>query len=249
MALATPCFGIIPARYHSSRFPGKPLAEIHGKPMFWHVYQRASQCPHFDRVVLATDDERIANSAQQHDVPVVMTRANHPSGTDRVYEAAMALHAGEDAIIANIQGDEPALNPMMLTELVSPFLEDECVRVTTLAHTITKEEALPADKVKVTTTACGDALYFSRAPIPFCRDEERAKPYLGHIGLYAFRMSALKQFTMLPPSPLESTEKLEQLRLLENNIPIRVVTTKHKTHGVDRPEDIDIILNLLRESC
>ena len=249
MALATPCFGIIPARFQSSRFPGKPLVNILGKPMFWHVYNRACQCPLLDSVVLATDDDRIAAAAKEHSVPVVMTRPDHPSGTDRVFEAAMQLGAGDDTVVVNIQGDEPALNPVVLTELVTPFLEDERVRVTTLAHNITHNEAQSADKVKVVTAANGDALYFSRAPIPFCRDGEPVRPYLGHIGLYAFRLSALKEFTELAPSSLENTERLEQLRLLENNIPIRVVSTTHKTHGVDRPDDINIILNLLKENC
>ncbi|UZP66359.1 3-deoxy-manno-octulosonate cytidylyltransferase [Desulfovibrio mangrovi] len=244
-----PCYGIIPARYASSRFPGKPLAEILGKPMFWHVYTRASQCPHMTRVVLATDDERIARAAEAHGVDYVMTRPDHASGTDRVYEAACALGVEEHAVVVNIQGDEPALNPMMLTELVSPFMHDASVQVSTLAQSISSADAASPDIVKVVPSANGDALYFSRAAIPFCREGEPARGYSGHIGLYAFRLGALRRFTELPPSSLEQTEKLEQLRLLENNIPIRVVATAHKTHGVDRPEDISIILNMLRETA
>lgn len=249
MALTASCFGIIPARYDSSRFPGKPLALIEGKPMFWHVYQRACSCPEFDKVVLATDDERIASIARELDVEYVMTRKDHPSGTDRVYEAACLLGAGEDAVIVNIQGDEPALNPIMLTELVTPFLTDGNVQVATLAHHITAEEAVSPDKVKIVQAANGDALYFSRARIPFARDGETTDGYLGHIGLYAFRFGVLKQFTKWDQSSLERIERLEQLRLLENNVPIRVVCTEHKTHGVDRPEDIDVILKLLRENA
>jgi 3-deoxy-manno-octulosonate cytidylyltransferase (CMP-KDO synthetase) len=244
-----PCYGIIPARYASSRFPGKPLADILGKPMFWHVYNRACMCPHISRVVLATDDERIAAAAREHGVEYVMTSPDHASGTDRVYEAACAMGVEEHAVVVNIQGDEPALNPMMLTELVSPFMEDAAVQVSTLAQSITAADALSPDIVKVVPSANGDALYFSRAAIPFCRDGEPARGYCGHIGLYAFRFGALRRFTGLAPSSLEQTEKLEQLRLLENNIPIRVVMTGHKTHGVDRPEDISIILNMLRETA
>ena len=249
MALKASCFGIIPARYESSRFPGKPLAEINDKPMFWHVYQRACSCPEFDKVVLATDDERIAAVAREHNVEYVMTRKDHPSGTDRVYEAACLLGAGEDAVIVNIQGDEPALNPVMLTELVTPFLTDGSVQVATLAHTISAEEAKSLDKVKIVLAANNDALYFSRALIPFHRDGNATEGYLGHIGLYAFRFGVLKQFTTWEQSKLERIERLEQLRILENNVPIRVVCTEHKTHGVDRPEDIDVILKLLRENA
>lgn len=249
MALATPCYGIIPARYESSRFPGKPLAKIFGKPMFWHVYQRAMQCEHLDRVVLATDDERIASAAKSYGVECIITRSDHPSGTDRVYEAATMLDAGEDTIIVNIQGDEPALNPAMLTQLVAPFIEDEQIRVSTLAQKISPTEAQSPDRVKVVTAINGDALYFSRSPIPYYRDGEPARNYFGHIGLYAFRLGALRRFTELAPSSLECTEKLEQLRFLENNIPIRVVQTTYRTHGVDRPEDIEIICNMLQEKA
>lgn len=217
--------------------------------MFWHVYQRACSCPEFDKVVLATDDERIASMARELNVEYVMTRKDHPSGTDRVYEAACLLGAGEDAVIVNIQGDEPALNPIMLTELVTPFLTDGNVQVATLAHKISTEEAQSPNKVKVVQAVNGDALYFSRSPIPFSRDEELTDGYLGHIGLYAFRFGVLKQFTEWDQSRLERIERLEQLRLLENNVPIRVVCTEHKTHGVDRPEDIDVILKLLRENA
>jgi len=255
MASATPVFGIIPARYESSRFPGKPLADILGRPMFWHVYTRARQCPLLTRVVLATDDLRIADAAREHGVECVMTRTDHPSGTDRVYEAACLLGVPEDAVVVNIQGDEPALNPQMLTQLVSPFTpftQETAVQVSTLAQPISAQGAHSPDVVKVVRAANGDALYFSRAPIPFRRDAEAgdqpAGAYHGHIGLYAFRLAALRRFTELAPSLLEQTEKLEQLRLLENNIPIRVVMTQYKTHGVDRPEDIATILNMLRET-
>lgn len=237
------CYGIIPARYASTRFPGKPLVEIKGKPMFWHVYNQSSKCPAMTKIVLATDDERISSKAHELDVPYVMTRDDHPSGTDRVLEAAEKLNIGEDAVVVNIQGDEPALNPEMLNELIAPF-KDENVKVTTLATIIEKEESENPDRVKVTFDKNGKALYFSRSMIPYPRDDQKIIFY-GHIGLYAFRMGTLKEFVKLGKSYLETTEKLEQLRLLENGIPIHVVITKHKSIGVDRPEDLNIIKNII----
>ncbi|NJB67065.1 3-deoxy-manno-octulosonate cytidylyltransferase (CMP-KDO synthetase) [Desulfobaculum xiamenense] len=241
-----PCYGIIPARYGSSRFEGKPLADILGRPMFWHVYQRAIQCPLFGKVVVATDDNRIYSAACKYNIPVVMTSANHASGTDRVLEAAEMLSLPEDAVVANIQGDEPLLAPAMLTELLEPFADPD-IRVTTLATRISAEEAQSPDQVKVVWTRSGSALYFSRAPIPFVRDGGEGT-YWGHIGLYAFRMSTLRRFVALGQSELEGLEKLEQLRLLENDIPIYVVPTQHRTHGVDRPEDIDKVIKALSEN-
>ncbi len=231
------CYGIIPARFESTRFPGKPLAKILGKPMFWHVFTRASRCPLLKRVVLATDDLRIAAAAKELDVPAVMTRGDHASGTDRVLEAAGQLDITGDAVVVNIQGDEPALNPEMITQLIAPFT-DSRIRVTTLARPIDRSAAGNPDQVKVVAAENGDALYFSRAPIPFAR-EGAAGPFLGHIGLYAFRLDALRQFVGFAPSRLESIEKLEQLRLLENGIPIRVVVTDYVSIGVDRPEDVE----------
>lgn len=237
-------YGIIPARYDSKRFTGKPLALILGKPMFWHVYQRATQCPRLARVVLATDDSRILEKAEELNVPALMTRGDHKSGTDRVIEAAHQLNLPDDAVVVNIQGDEPALEPNMLTELLTPF-ESGTVQVSTLARQITAKDAENPDQVKVVFTHDHRALYFSRAIIPYARNKENVPPYFGHIGLYAFRMSTLIQFGTLQPSTLERTEKLEQLRLLENGIPIHVVLTKHTSIGVDRPEDIERVVRIL----
>ncbi len=245
-----PCFGIIPARYASNRFPGKPLADILGKPMFLHVWERASRCAELQSVTLATDDRRIFDAAKERGVPVIMTSAEHQSGTDRIREAAVRLGLPRDSIVANIQGDEPALEPGMLSQLLEPF-RDPAVRVSTLARPMEREEAALPDRVKVITAKNGDALYFSRASIPFIRDGEYLgpPPYLLHVGLYAFRLEALEAFTGFAPSPLEQLEKLEQLRFLENNIPIRVALTRHLSHGVDRPEDLPKILEiLLKES-
>lgn len=236
MAPLPECCGIIPARFESTRFPGKPLAEILGKPMFWHVYTRASQSPLLSQVVLATDSKRIAAAAKALNVPVVMTRPDHVSGTDRVLEAAEKMNIPDNAVVVNIQGDEPALHPDMITQLLKPFGES-ATRVTTLARRIDPSSARNPDQVKVVTARNGDALYFSRAPIPFAQ-KNGAGSYLGHIGIYAFRVDALKQFVKSAPSELEIIEKLEQLRLLENGIPIRVVLTEHISISVDRPEDI-----------
>ena len=240
------CYGNIPCRYRSVRFPGKPLAEIFGKPMFWHVYERARRCPELIRVVLATDDSRIFDSAQALQVPVVMTREDHPSGTDRVLEAALSLNVEDDAVIVNIQGDEPALEPAILTELLFPF-QTPGVQVTTLAREITAAEAQNPDRVKAVFSGDGTALYFSRAPIPY-RQSGQFTPYYVHIGIYAFRLPSLQRFVTLNRSPLEVTEKLEQLRLLENKIPIHIVVTEHLSMGVDRPEDIPIVCKIMSEN-
>ncbi|QGY40735.1 3-deoxy-manno-octulosonate cytidylyltransferase [Pseudodesulfovibrio cashew] len=240
------CHGIIPARYESSRFPGKPLAEIMGKPMFWHVHDRASRCPHLKSVTLATDDVRIREAAEAHGVPVVMTSAVHRSGTDRVLEAARTLGLDNDAVVVNIQGDEPCLEPAMLTDLLTPFASPR-VRVATLATAMGYEDAQSPDRVKVVRAANGRALYFSRALVPHDRDE-KVHGFLLHIGLYAFRMEALQRFGELDPSPLEQREKLEQLRLLEDGIDIYVTETTHTCHGVDRPEDLEKAKQILENT-
>jgi len=237
------CYGIIPARYGSTRFPGKPLAEILGKPMFWHVFKRASRCPQLSKTILTTDDNRIISAAKNLKVPVIKTREDHLSGTDRVLEAAELLNVPENAVVVNIQGDEPTLEPDMLTELIRPFKSSN-VQVTTLARKINAKEAKNPDRVKLVFSKSGRALYFSRALIPYYHSEQRHGFY-GHIGLYAFRMNILRQFVALGPSSLEITEKLEQLRLLENEIPVHVVITKYQSIGVDRPEDLKIVSRIL----
>jgi 3-deoxy-manno-octulosonate cytidylyltransferase (CMP-KDO synthetase) len=238
--------GIVPARYQSSRFPGKPLADILGKPMFWHVWERARRCPIIDRVVLATDDGRILEAARTLGVPAVMTRGDHESGTDRVFEAAELLGVPPGAVVVNIQGDEPALDPAMLEELLAPFEAQE-VRVTTLAREISAKEAQQPDLVKVVFSRSGRALYFSRAPIPFVRDVGPQRCF-GHVGLYAFRLEALRRFVALEQSGLEKAERLEQLRLIENDIPIHVAVTRRISMGVDRPSDLAAVTRLMAHS-
>ena len=246
MNTSIPCYGIIPARYDSSRFPGKPLADIWGRPMFWHVYAHAKRASVLRNIVLATDDERIAEAALEWEIPCVMTRRDHASGTDRVFEAASKLGVEPHAVIVNIQGDEPALDPAVIEQLIRPFL-DGTVQVSTLATPISPERAASPNQVKVVTAANGDALYFSRSRIPFDREGGDGE-ILGHIGLYAFRMGALERFVSLPQSPLEKREKLEQLRFLENGVPIRVARVEgYEAHGVDTPEDLETIRELLAE--
>lgn len=237
------CYGIIPARYASKRFPGKPLARILGRPMFWHVFERARQCPELSEILLATDDDRIVSAAKELGVPVVMTRDDHPSGTDRVLEAAELLGVPEDAVVVNIQGDEPALDAAMLTELIRPFTAPE-VQVTTLVRKIDSKEAENPDRVKVVFAKDGRALYFSRSLIPYSSWGQTDKFYV-HVGLYAFRMNILKQFVALRQSYLETLEKLEQLRFLENGIPIHVIVTDYQNIEVDRPEDIETVSKVL----
>jgi 3-deoxy-manno-octulosonate cytidylyltransferase (CMP-KDO synthetase) len=243
-----PIHGIIPARYASTRFPGKPLALLHGKPMFWHVWARASACAGLRGVTVCTDDARIAEAAAALSVPYVMTRDDHPNGSARVHEAAVAAGVPAGAVVVNIQGDEPALAPSMLDDLLAPFA-DEAVKVTTLAAPMGAEEARSPDRVKVVRSLAGDALYFSRSPIPYDREGDTpGEGFLLHVGLYAYRMATLARYVSLPPSPLEGREKLEQLRFLENGIPVRVALTRHRAHGEYRPEDLENILPLMGDA-
>ncbi|MDR0826376.1 MAG: 3-deoxy-manno-octulosonate cytidylyltransferase [Desulfovibrio sp.] len=232
---------VIPARYASSRLPGKALLLLKGRPMFYHVWRRAKLCPDLSSVTLATDDARIRDAALALQVPVIMTRTEHQSGTDRVYEAARLLKIPPGAIVLNIQGDEPTLDPALISKLLRAFA-DPAVRVATAAHSLRAEDLENRDQVKVVLDAKGDALYFSRAGIPFPRDGESPASFLGHTGIYAFTMRTLKKFVSLPPSLLERTEKLEQLRLLENSVKIRVVLTDKVPPGVDRKADVDAVL-------
>lgn len=247
MSILPPFYAIIPARYQSYRFPGKPLADILGKPMFYWVYERAMQCPIFKKACLATDDQRIFDAAKKLDVPVVMTDPDHPSGSDRIMEAADILGLEDESVVVNIQGDEPAVDIDMLRQLVEPFTRPD-IFVTTLARVINGQQAENPDRVKIVRSDKGFALYFSRCKIPYIRDMEHCTTdYLLHVGIYAYRLSTLRTFTSLPPSPLEKIEKLEQLRLLEAGISIYVVMTEYEGFGVDRPEDLQLIIEQLKK--
>ncbi len=240
------CHAIIPARYASSRLEAKALALIDEKPMFWHVYMQAKKAKSLCSVTLATDDERIKKAAKNFDIPCIMTKASHKSGTDRVHEAAQILGLEKDSVIVNIQGDEPLLEPAMLDALTGLFV-DKSVQVGTLSCPISAEEAASPHCVKLVLDGQKRALYFSRAPIPFVRDTAENTHYLGHIGLYAFQMQALQQFVLFPQGRLEGLEKLEQLRFLENGIPIHVEQVAHRSLGVDTPEDLEYVRALFAQ--
>jgi 3-deoxy-manno-octulosonate cytidylyltransferase (CMP-KDO synthetase) len=247
---------IIPARFGSTRLPGKPLSDIHGKPMIQRVYERARRARRLDRVLVATDDARIAEAVRGFGGEAVMTRASHASGTDRLAEA---VRQGVDAeIVVNVQGDEPFLDPESVDAAVLALLEDEALPLSTLSVPLRDaKEMLHPSVVKVVTDARGDALYFSRSPLPFVRTEagdleaaaqEAVARGLArkHVGLYVYRREALLRFASLPPAPLELAEGLEQLRALHHGMRIRVVP-REGTDGlaVDTPEDLARVRELL----
>lgn len=237
---------IIPSRYESKRFRGKPLARIAGKAMIQHVYESAARCTMVDRVVVATDDDRIAEAVTRFGGQVVMTSADMRSGTDRVAQAAEKLGLAMDDIAVNIQGDQPLMNPLCLDDLLSPLIADPRLGMTTLAYRITDpgEYANPKD-VKVVMDRQGNALYFSRSPVPYGRDGEETFDSYKHLGLYAYTRRFLEYFRQLPKGYLEEIEKLEQLRTLEHGHCIRVVITPFDSPEVDLPEDITRIEKIL----
>lgn len=235
---------VIPARYASSRFPGKPLARILGKTMIQRVYERTAQAACIDRVVVATDDSRIADVVSGFGGEVQMTRADHATGTDRLAEVTARI---DTQLIVNVQGDEPLIDPHMIEAAVAPLSEDPAIPMGTLKTPLLNwQEYRDPNVVKVVTDRRGFALYFSRAPIPHPRelavDDPAVSPasmgLFRHIGLYVYRKDFLLTFAGLPESPLERLEKLEQLRALENGYAIRVVETDRVSLGVDTPEDL-----------
>lgn len=234
--------GLIPARYDSSRFPGKPLSDIAGKTMIQRVYEQASKASLLDRVVVATDDELIEAAVMQFGGDVVMTRHDHRSGTDRCYEALSKLDESFDAVV-NIQGDEPFIDPMQIQQIASIIARDE-VDIATLALPITDPAMLQnANVVKVVIDTQGRALYFSRSAIPYVRGYHIDQwleqcPSFKHVGIYAYKSSVLQHITMLPPGALEKAESLEQLRWLENGIKINVGITHCEGISVDTQEDL-----------
>jgi 3-deoxy-manno-octulosonate cytidylyltransferase (CMP-KDO synthetase) len=234
--------GVIPARFGSRRFPGKALVEIAGKPMIQHVFERASRARYLNRVVIATDDERIGAAARSFGAPVRMTRADHASGTDRVAEVASA----EDAdIVVNIQGDEPLIDPAAIDAATLGLLGEAGVPMATLAKRIENPEEIDnPNVVKVVLDLQGNAIYFSRCPIPFVRGERSAGLHYKHVGLYVYRRAFLLGYSALPVGPLERAERLEQLRALENGYPIRVVETDYESLGVDTPAELEIVSKL-----
>jgi 3-deoxy-manno-octulosonate cytidylyltransferase (CMP-KDO synthetase) len=238
---------IIPSRFGSSRFPGKPLALIAGKPMIQWVYERACQAARIVRVVVATDDDRIAKAVEHFGGSAILTAAENRSGTDRVAEAAAILALAPETLVVNIQGDQPLFAPACIDQLLAPLDGQEPPPMTTLACRIVdpRERTDPKD-VKVACDREGFALYFSRAPIPWGRDGLAGYGMLKHLGFYAFKRGFLEIFRALPSGRLEQIEKLEQLRALENGYRIKVVTTAHDSPEVDLPVDIERIENWLR---
>jgi 3-deoxy-manno-octulosonate cytidylyltransferase (CMP-KDO synthetase) len=233
---------IIPVRWGSTRFPGKPLHGIAGKPLIQHVWRRCVEADIFDQVIVAADDMRIVETAFQFGAEVALTSPAHPSGTDRIAEVAKKLK--NTSMFFNIQGDEPLIDPKLLRKLVKKFQHGTKTDLITAACPISSEEASSQHVVKVVTDRSGLALFFSRSPIPFARNGTQAQ-YLKHLGVYGFRRRALLDFVNLPPSPLETAEQLEQLRALENGMTIRVIVSKTGSIGVDTPEDARLVEQLI----
>ena len=252
---------VIPARYHSSRFPGKPLADICGKPMVQHVYERAKESTLVGETIVATEDTRIADVVRKFGGKVVMTSPGHRTGTERVAEVAGGIEA---EIIANIQGDEPLICGEIIDEAIRPLISDESIHISTLKSPITRvSDWFNPNVVKVVTDREGFALYFSRSPIPFSHHKPEwdgrfifpeqeyedgslpSGPLYRHIGLYVYRRSLLLSISQMEPTPLETTEGLEQLRLLENGWRMKVVPIDYHPIGVDTPEDLREVREML----
>ena len=247
----TAIVAIIPARYGSTRFPGKSLALISGKPMIQWVYERTKKSRLVNRVIVATDDDRIAKAVAAFNGEAMMTSPTHPTGTDRIAEVAKGLDC---SYVVNVQGDEPLIQPDMIDEAVAPLLDDPSIPMGTLCKKIEdREETFDLNVVKVVFDEKRFALYFSRAPIPWDRDgwagknqEPEVRSQMPgteshmykHIGLYVYRRDFLLSYSKMPPTPLEEIEKLEQLRALERGYKIKVVVTEHESFGVDIPGDL-----------
>lgn len=238
---------IIPARYKSNRFPGKPLAPINGKPMIQHVVERARKVNLLSRVVVATDDERIARCVAAFDGECVMTRDDHVSGTDRLAEAAETLGVSEHDIVVNIQGDQPLFPPEIIDQVTRPLLEDPNVPMSTLIYKIIREEEIEdPNHVKTVFDKDNYALYFSRSAIPFQRNPGEGTPtYYKHLGVYGYRKNFLLTFVGLPEGEWEHFEKLEQLRALEFGYKIKVVLTAHDSVEVDTEEQLRQVEKLI----
>ena len=240
---------IIPARYESNRFRGKPLAKIAGKPMIQHVVERAKKVGMLSRVVVATDDTRIADCVESFGGEYVITRKDHVSGSDRLAEAAELVGISEHDVVVNIQGDQPLFPPEVVEQVARPLLEDPALPMSTLIYKIIrKEEITDPNHVKTVFDRNNNALYFSRSPIPFQRNPEEAvaPTYYKHLGFYAYRKGFLLTFVALPEGEWERFEKLEQLRALEYGYKIRVTLTEHDSIEVDIPEDLLRVEEYLR---
>lgn len=236
---------VIPARYASTRLPGKPLANIAGRPMIEHVYRRASQAKRPSQVLVATDHALVVTAVQAFGGNVMLTSPDHPTGTDRLAEVARA-YSNYDIII-NVQGDEPLIAPEVIDQLAAAFDNAPDLAMATLAAVMDKSDYDNQSAVKVVTDLRGNALYFSRSHIPFPRVSIDELPVYKHIGIYAYRRDFLLTYAALEPTPLERTESLEQLRALEHGFKIKVLITDFQSIGVDTPEDLELVNRLLRK--
>jgi 3-deoxy-manno-octulosonate cytidylyltransferase (CMP-KDO synthetase) len=235
---------IIPARYQSTRLPGKALLDINGRPMIEHVYRRASEARSIAGVVVATDDRRIASAVERFGGTALLTSPDHPSATDRIAELVVTVRC---ALVVSVQGDEPLLDPSVIDATVAAMLRDSSIEMATAARRVRPEELANPNLVKVVTDQNGFALYFSRSAIPYGRDASALDLARGHIGLYVYRRDVLLRLAQLPPTPLEQAEALEQLRALEHGIRIKVVETTYESIGVDTTEDLERVRNLVKE--
>jgi 3-deoxy-manno-octulosonate cytidylyltransferase (CMP-KDO synthetase) len=237
--------GVIPARLNSERLPGKVLRSLAGRALLHHVYDGARGCPLLEDLLVATDAEPVRAYCVEHRIPVRMTSPSHRSGTERIHEVMQQIPGD---VFLNLQADEPQVGINHVRLLVEPFLSDPMTQVSTLKVVLAEEAAGNPHVVKVVTDPHGRALYFSRAPIPYRRPPATAPPYFKHLGLYGYRREALARYMQLAPGPLELAERLEQLRFLENGIPIRVMVTTQDTIGVDTEEDWAAVSRLLQSS-
>ncbi len=237
--------GVIPSRWGSTRFPGKPLHLIAGKPLVQHVWERCQECSGLDEIIVAVDDERIAEAVRAFGGHPVMTSPHHLTGTDRIAEAVAAVSAATHVI--NIQGDEPLIDPSLIDELAATIAADATLDMVTAANPLDPTDPAVQDPnvVKVVVALDGRALYFSRSPLPFFRNPVAGLPVLRHKGIYAYRRGFLERFVTWPPSPLEMAESLEQLRALENGATIKVLSTADTSPGVDTPEQAREIERIL----
>ena len=222
---------IIPARYHSTRLPGKPVIEVHGKTLIEHVYRRVERAKHVERILVATDDERIARAVERFGGNVMMTRRDHQSGADRLAEAAAALDP--ETLVVNVQGDEPLIEPEAIDRAIAAASQHDADIVTLMTPLLDRDAIQDSNRVKVVTDLNGMALYFSRSPIP-----SSGTTFL-HLGLYVYRAGFLTRFTKLERTPLEIAERLEQLRALEHGFRIRMVEVESASWGIDTPADLE----------
>ena len=241
---------IIPARFKSNRFPGKPLADINGLPMIQHVVERAENVELVSRVYVATDDTRIAEVVENFGGEVVMTRDDHVSGTDRLAEAAEKIGISEHDVVVNIQGDQPFFPSEVVEQVAGPLLDDPALPMSTLIYKIVRDEEInDPNHVKTVFDKDNFALYFSRSAIPFQRNPEEAiaPTYYKHLGFYAYRKGFLLTYVALPEGEWERFEKLEQLRVLEYGYKIKVVLTEHDSVEVDTPEELQRVAELMNK--